>query len=72
MSSRTEVAEAVSELNRVIILLEAEVPANIESPKNKKLAAKLERDVAKYFKSLEQAIDYGALENLYYKRVEQE
>lgn len=62
----------VKELDELLALLEANIPANPESPKNKKLADDLERDLKKYFDSLEDAVPMEKLEQIYSKYAEQE
>jgi len=61
----------ITALDSVIGLLEANIPANPESPKNVKLANALEKDIQKYFKSLEDAIPMEKLEKVYNKYVGQ-
>ncbi len=63
---------ALAELDEVIRLLEAEIPANQASPKNQKLKRSLERDLIKYFKSLDTAFPYSKLAAIYNKYVEKE
>ncbi len=64
--------QVITELNQIIQLLEAEIPANPGSPQNVKLAKSLEKDLADYFKALEQAFPFDALEQIYYKHVARE
>lgn len=61
----------MTELDEIITLLEAETPANPLSPKNKSLAKKLELELAKYFKALEDAFPFDQIELLYYKHVKE-
>lgn len=68
----TETSQALSEMDSILRLLEARIPANPESPQNQKLARKLERDMAEYFRNLEMAFPYDEIETLYYKLVKQE
>jgi len=68
----TEASLSLSELDSILELLEAKIPANPESPQNQKLARKLERDIAEYFRNLEMAFPYDEIETLYYKLVKQE
>ena len=58
-----------AELDNLIQLMEAEIPANPQSIKNQRLQKELRRELAKYFKSLEQAFSYTSLERIYYKFV---
>lgn len=57
-------------LTEIIEILEAETPANPLAPKNQKLRGELERKLAKYFISLEQAFPYSAIDKLYNKYAE--
>lgn len=56
----------------MIQLLENEVPANPESDRNQRLMKQLERDLKRYFKDLDNAIDYDRLEQIYYQYVEKD
>jgi len=62
----------VQELNQIISLLEAQIPANPQSPKNQRLAKGLERELVKYFNSIERAFPYGKLSAIYNKYAEKE
>lgn len=64
--------EALSEMDSLLQLLEAKIPASMSNPQNEKLTRKLERDMAEYFRQLEMAIPSTDLEELYYKLVKQE
>ncbi|MCK4793836.1 MAG: minor capsid protein [Desulfobacteraceae bacterium] len=55
----------ITELDNLIQILEAQVPANPRSPRNQRLAKRLERELAKYFKSLEDAFPYNEIARLY-------
>jgi len=61
-----------TELNQIIVLLEAILPANPESPSNARLVGRLEGSLAKYFKKLEDAFPYGKLESIYNRYVKKE
>jgi len=61
----------MKELDELIAVLEATIPANPNSPKNVKLADELEKDLKKYFKELEGAVPMEKLEIIYNKYVEQ-
>lgn len=61
----------IAELNEIISILDAEIPANPLSPRNLRLRGRLENELAKYFKSLEQAFPYSGIEALYYKHVKE-
>ena len=62
----------LAEINQILNLLEAEIPANQSSPKNLKLRGKLESELAKYFKSLEDALPFSKLGGIYNRYVEKE
>ena len=62
----------ITEIDSIIFLLEAQIPANPNSPKNQKLEKRLERELVDYFKSLEQAFPYSKLVGIYNKYVEKE
>ena len=62
----------ISELNQIIAILEAEIPASPSAPQNLKLRGSVERKLAKYFKNLEQAFPYSSLGKIYNKYVEKE
>ena len=64
--------QILATIDEIIVLLEAEIPGNQNSLKNQKLKVKLERDLAKYFRSLEDAFPYSKLESIYNKYVEKE
>lgn len=59
-------AELMKELGSLILMIEAQLPANPESPKNLKLEKSLESDLKKYFRRIEQAIDMDALDRIYH------
>ena len=63
---------AIAELDEIIQLLEAEIPANPNSPKNLRQKDALRREMVKYFKKLEDAFPYDSLGKLYNKYVEKE
>ena len=54
-----------TELNQIISLLEAQIPANPRSPKNERLRRGLQRKLAKYFDDIEKAFPYGSIDKLY-------
>ncbi len=66
---RTAVLRQVESLLQI---LEAEIPANPEDPRNQKLTRSLQRDMVAYFDALEDAIPVEAIERLYYSLVAQE
>ena len=60
----------MKELDDLIAVIEAKIPANPSSPQNQKLADALEQDLQKYFDKLEAALPIGKLEKIYNKYVE--
>ena len=62
----------IAELDNLIQLLEAEIPANPNSPQNVKQRKRLERELAKYFDRLAQAFPYSKLASIYNRYVEKE
>ena len=63
------VIQVREELNSLIQILEAEIPANPNSPANLRRRKRLERELAKYFDKLEQAFPYSKLAGIYNKYV---
>ncbi len=63
--------QAIAELDKIISLLEAQIPASQASPKNQRLKRKLEREVRKYFRKLEQAFPYAKLAGIYNRNVKE-
>ena len=59
----------IAELNQLINLLEATIPANPNSPANERLAERLQRSLAKYFRALEDAFPYSRLDGIYNRYV---
>lgn len=59
----------VSELDKIIVILESSIPASQNSPKHQREKRKLELKLAKYFRSLEDAFPYSKLDRLYNKYV---
>jgi hypothetical protein len=62
-------AQLLSQLDELVQLLEADVPANPASPQNQKHERKYEAVLRSYFGDLEDAFPYGKLEELYNKFV---
>lgn len=62
----------VAELNNLIQLLEARIPANPQSLANKRRERSLQRELAKYFNKLEKAFPYGKLSAIYNRYVVKE
>jgi len=63
------IAEILQELNQIARLLEAEIPASLENPANQKIENGLARELARYFRQLDQAIDWSVLERIYLNNV---
>ncbi len=61
----------LAELNQTINLLEAQIPANQRSLKNVRQRKRLERELRKYFRSLEDAFPYSKLSKIYNKYVKE-
>lgn len=64
--------DLLTEIDATIKALEDNIPANPGSEKNERLEKRMEKDLARYFRDIDQAIDMDALERIYYKNVEQE
>jgi protein involved in sex pheromone biosynthesis len=60
------------ELEETIQLLESEIPANPASEKNEKLEKRMQKSIAEYFRNVDQAVGWNALEAIYYRNVKQE
>ena len=67
-----QVNELLIEIEKTIRLLEAEIPANPNAPKNEKLEQRLAKDLGAYFRDLSDALPFGDIEMLYYKLVKPE
>ena len=63
--------DMINEIDETIRLLENQIPANPASDKNEKIEKRMQRSLAQYFRSIDQAIDWNALEQIYYKNVKQ-
>lgn len=61
----------IAELNEIINLLEAQIPANPNAPTNLKLRRRLEKELVKYFNKLEGAFPYSRLETLYNRYIKE-
>jgi len=57
------------ELDKMIKLLENQIPANPASDRNEVLEKRMQKSLAEYFKNIDQAIDWNALEQIYYRNV---
>ncbi len=64
--------EILAELTAIINLLEADIPASPNSPKNQKLKKRLEGELVKYFDKLEHAFPYSKIASIYNKHVVKE
>jgi len=62
----------IAELDETIELLEADIPANPASKKNERIQNGMQKSLAQYFRDIDQAIDWNALEQIYYRNVKQE
>ena len=67
-----QVNELLTEIEKTIRLLEADIPANPASPKAERLEASLAKDMRAYFRDLSDALPWSDLEMLYYKLVKPE
>ena len=67
-----QVNELLTEIEKTIRLLEADIPANPASPKSKRLETSLAKDLRDYFRGLSNALPWSDLEMLYYKLVKSE
>lgn len=65
-------SQALAELDNLIQLLEAKLPANVEGPEGQRLVKALNQNMAEYFRQLEMALPIADIEALYYKLVKQE
>ena len=61
-----------AELDETIELLEAQIPANPRADKNESIQKRMQKSLAQYFRDIDRAIDWNALEQLYYRNVKQE
>jgi len=62
----------LTELDATIKALDDTIPANPSSTKNEKIEKRMKRSLTQYFRNIDQAIDWNALEQLYYRNVKQE
>ncbi len=74
-AGNVEVREFMSnllrEIDKTIAVLESEIPANPASEKNERLEKRLQRSLAEYFNGLEKAMDWDAVERIYYRYVKE-
>lgn len=61
----------MKELDDLIDIMEAAIPANPAAPKNQKLADELEAELKKYFKQVQDMMPADKLEQVYNKYVEE-
>lgn len=61
-----------SELNETIKIVGSEIPANPAGDKNERLEKRMQKSLAEYFQDVDRAIDWNALEAIYYRNVKQE
>ena len=61
-----------NEIDETIRLLENQIPANPASDKNERIEKRMQKSVAEYFRNIDQALDWNALEQIYYKNVKQD
>ncbi len=64
-------ATILAEIDEIINLMEALIPANPQDPKNKKLTRVLQRSLAEYFRKLERAFPYKKLAAIYNRNVKE-
>ena len=62
----------LDELDETIELLESQIPANPKADKNEKIEKRMQKSLAQYFRSIDNAIDWNTLEQIYYRNVKQE
>lgn len=62
----------IAELNQIIQILEAQIPANPNAPANLKRRKRLEKELISYFNKLEKAFPFGKLAGIYNQYVELE
>lgn len=60
----------LAEIDEIICLVEAEIPANQNSPSSLRQRERMRRDLAKYFKSLDNAFPYKKIAAIYNKYAE--
>jgi len=62
----------IDEIDDTIRLLENKIPANPSSDKNESIQKRMQKSLAQYFQNIDNAIDWNALEQIYYRNVKQE
>lgn len=63
-----KLSEVIEELDEVIALIEARLPANPMSSKNQNFAENFEKDLRKYFKNIEDSFPFQEIEKIYLRR----
>ena len=63
-------SQLLTEIDEIIDLLEAEIPANPNSLGNRRRSVKLEKEMQAYFKKLNNAFPYHKLKGIYDKYAE--
>jgi len=61
----------IAEIDRLLRLLESQLPASMNSPQNLKLERSFKKSLAEYFEELEQAFPYRKLGELYFRYVKE-
>jgi len=64
--------DLIDEVTEMILTLEEAIPANPASKRNERLEKGMQRSLAGYFRDIDQALDWNALEQIYYRNVKQE
>jgi len=59
-------------LNETIKILENQIPANPAAERNEHLEKQMQKTLSEYFHQLDDALDWNALETIYYRNVRQE
>ena len=61
----------LAELDQIIKILEADLPANLNSPQSQRLVSQLEKKLSKYFDHLADAFPYQKIDKIYTKHVKE-
>lgn len=59
-------------LNETIKILGNQIPANPAAERNEHLEKQMQKTLSEYFRNLEDAFDWNALEQIYYRHVKNE
>lgn len=62
----------IAEIDQIINLLESQIPCNINNPANQRLEKRLQKELARYFKTLADAFPYDQVDQLYYRHVKEQ